>query len=739
MSKRVARSGAAVVLVAHQPSSKAFDLMDHFIFMHKGRFLYQGPGRQVTSYFENRGYAVPMNYNPADWIIEVSQTNSEETLIEAGFFKNFPSDESEDGSSVGEEKPLAGDGGGLRLSIFDTVKGSERISVAREFRVQLFRDLRSFKRDSYALGVRFGISLGGGALMAFCLQGAGEDSFEDPAGFARHVGAIFFVTFSLMLINQFVFLDVGEQHPLFVREYRTDHYGILTYAITKSLIEAMITVVTLVPFFLVIFWSMSFTGRFWYWILATCLFGQVCVALAQLIACAFVNPMHAREIAPVVTLPQVLLTGFLVSPDDLPSYIRWLQWIFPYTYIFRLLLAEEFSTCMDYTVAEQHVSNCITAAQNSLANGGDTQGWSSQFDAESKFIVSGTGIYVGPKDIPEYFATISPGEDALALTWNSCNVSWTIYKLSFRMLSLSKSLTLTKINHPLQIKGSQSLFFRQTSDDSCHITIAETMYTRLNSLIISEDAVQAPWVEIVRGQKVHFTYQEDLSSITVESVDLYLPDSLYPVVGEGNDLAKSVDVICQRMVDSCPETLEYNGFSDISDCRENMSLLPKTTTNSLGMTTYDGNSTTCRIVHSALASTNKMHCAHISFLPMEDVNGNLKCTGEGSNLIPDFDERDMNAFSATALNAGLNSTHLRTLSEEEVDLGSCFGPLIDPMAITSANILPPTYTCAQYLEIQDATGSRDLQYWLTLAAMFVVFRIGAFYLLRRKAIKGKRE
>ena len=40
---------------------------------------------------------------------------------------------------------------------------------------------------------------------------------------------------------------------------------------------------------------------------------------------------------------------------------------------------------------------------------------------------------------------------------------------------------------------------------------------------------------------------------------------------------------------------------------------------------FDGYSQSCRYVHSVFAGTNPFHCAHISFFPVEDLKGKIKC------------------------------------------------------------------------------------------------------------------
>ncbi len=48
---------------------------------------------------------------------------------------------------------------------------------------------------------------------------------------------------------------------------------------------------------------------------------------------------------------------------------------------------------------------------------------------------------------------------------------------------------------------------------------------------------------------------------------------------------------------------------------------------------FDGNSFACRVLHSAMAATNPLHCPHISILPMKDANGKVKCQ-ESQNIEP---------------------------------------------------------------------------------------------------------
>jgi hypothetical protein len=78
------------------------------------------------------------------------------------------------------------------------------------------------------------------------------------------------------------------------------------------------------------------------------------------------DPRDAKEIVSIVLLPQVLLCGFFVSVDNLPNWIAWAHWLMPLTYAFRLFIAEEFSTCLDFTIDEQYTINCIRSFRNAV-------------------------------------------------------------------------------------------------------------------------------------------------------------------------------------------------------------------------------------------------------------------------------------------------------------------------------------------------------------------------------------
>ena len=64
------------------------------------------------------------------------------------------------------------------------------------------------------------------------------------------------------------------------------------------------------------------------------------------------------------------------------------------------------------------------------------------------------------------------------------------------------------------------------------------------------------------------------------------------------------------------------------DCVDQLAELDITTGDNLY---FDGYSQGCRALHAVFAESNTHHCAHISFAPIQDADGKVKCQ-ESSNI-----------------------------------------------------------------------------------------------------------
>ena len=64
-----------VIASIHQPSTSTFNLFDKLLLMSHGKMHYFGPVSTVTSHFESLGHQVPIHVNPAEYLLELTNTD----------------------------------------------------------------------------------------------------------------------------------------------------------------------------------------------------------------------------------------------------------------------------------------------------------------------------------------------------------------------------------------------------------------------------------------------------------------------------------------------------------------------------------------------------------------------------------------------------------------------------------------------------------------------------------------
>jgi hypothetical protein len=64
-----------VVASIHQPSTKTFNVFDQIYLLARGQMCYGGPREELAGYFESIGLEMPLQTNPAEWILELVDTD----------------------------------------------------------------------------------------------------------------------------------------------------------------------------------------------------------------------------------------------------------------------------------------------------------------------------------------------------------------------------------------------------------------------------------------------------------------------------------------------------------------------------------------------------------------------------------------------------------------------------------------------------------------------------------------
>jgi len=90
-----------------------------------------------------------------------------------------------------------------------------------------------------------------------------------------------------------------------------------------------------------------------------------------------------------------------------------------------------------------------------------------------------------------------------------------------------------------------------------------------------------------------------------------------------------------------------------SDCAGNLEAMPVIDSNNQLV----GYSQACHALHAVFAASNMHHCPHLSFTPMADHDGKIKCQTNRDLKVSDlFEQEDLQLYERFARNVGIDPT-----------------------------------------------------------------------------------
>ncbi|KAM9960796.1 hypothetical protein ACTFIW_009946 [Dictyostelium discoideum] len=118
--KKLAKSGRTIICTIHQPRSNIYDMFDNLLLLGDGNTIYYGKANKALEYFNANGYHCSEKTNPADFFLDLINTQVEDQA-----------DSDDDDDYNDEEEEIGGGGSGgaggiedIGISISPTMNGS---------------------------------------------------------------------------------------------------------------------------------------------------------------------------------------------------------------------------------------------------------------------------------------------------------------------------------------------------------------------------------------------------------------------------------------------------------------------------------------------------------------------------------------------------------------------------------------------------------------------------------------
>lgn len=356
--KELAVKGTMVVTSIHQPRSQIFALFDDVVILSEGRTMYAGPADKMIEYFTKAGYALPENYNPADFVLDLvsmdvrTETLEEETKARIKVLGDlFASEEKKtglDGNVSAADATKANAHSDSLLALQDAIATSSTFTYPTSFLTQFIllaqRSAKQRLRDKTMLAIPFFISVFFGLVLGLVYYQTGKNLSQAAI---QDKSSLFF----FCLLNQIMssLLSVVTVFPIerqiIARERAANSYGILPYFLSKIATDLPLLAFPLVYCILVYFLAaLVNTPAAFFETALIFILTYVCGNALGLVFSSFASSLEtAQAMAVPIILIIVLFSGFYASTELIPPALAWLQWLSPVRWAFSALIVIQYA------------------------------------------------------------------------------------------------------------------------------------------------------------------------------------------------------------------------------------------------------------------------------------------------------------------------------------------------------------------------------------------------------------
>lgn len=349
------RFNLLVVASIHQPSTSTFNLFDKLLLLSRGRTCYFGPVPEVASYFQSIDFPLPANTNPAEHLLELTNTDFAVDGQQARrHLEAIHQAWDRDGQLVVSRPSHDGD------TINIPCSRPSQFSITLTLLQRMF--IKSY-RDVVAYGIRVAMYLGLAIMMGTVwLRLPTTQSSIQPFINAIFFGSAFMSFMAVAYVPAFL-----EDRATFAKDRANGLYGPLPFLLANFIIGLPYLFLISVLFSIVAYWLSNMRpdgAAFMTWIMWLFLDLVAAESLVVLVSALFPIFVVALAIVAFANGLWMSVGGFLVSPTVLNVFWRYVFHYIDYqTYVFRGMMVNEFGG-RTYTCGE----GCRCMYQTELAD-----------------------------------------------------------------------------------------------------------------------------------------------------------------------------------------------------------------------------------------------------------------------------------------------------------------------------------------------------------------------------------
>eukprot|EP01068_Selenidium_serpulae_P017910 Selendium_serpulae@DN6418_c0_g1_i3.p1 len=356
----LAKSGRTIICTVHQPRSQVFQIFDRLLVLNKGHVVYQGAAKDAVKHFADLGYNCPPRFNHADFILDLlsarkrgaSPVTASTPLARQGSqariclaeeaIADFPEQYSSSQYAADVLESCEG-----TESKFDGLKSEMKKEVERYVKaksggacgwfkstgVVTYRGLLIAVRDPMQgiAGICVQLFLGVLVGMIFWRLPQGQADYDGTVNDARNMsGAIFNMVIQMAFGAFDSLLAFPRERALFNRETANGLYGTSSYYLAKFLSALPLQLVRglcfVIPYYFIVGIGRS-AEAFAIFVVISIMEIYCSIAYSYIISTASPSVALANILGPTTSVVFMLVSGFFLSDDAIPSWIGWLKYV----------------------------------------------------------------------------------------------------------------------------------------------------------------------------------------------------------------------------------------------------------------------------------------------------------------------------------------------------------------------------------------------------------------------------
>ncbi|KAL3266491.1 hypothetical protein HHI36_010661 [Cryptolaemus montrouzieri] len=319
----LARQGRTIVCTIHQPSASMLQIFDQVYILSSGNCLYQGSTKNMIQFFKDIGAPCPVYHNPADYVIEIAcgeygqdiidkMVNDMDNGLTQQYFNNphlLPSLE-----ALKDRAELEYDA--------DEEEEMEATSQWNQLKTLLRRGWIKVKRDETLTYMRIYVNIIVGIMLGVLYWQVGNDGSRTQDNYNLLFSILMHDMMSPMMLT---ILTFPSEMSILIKEHFNRWYSLKMYFMSVILIDIPLSVLCGTIFTAEVYYM---TGQPLDWnkfvmFLSICLLIIFVAQSFGLMIGSVFDVVNGNFVGPALAVPIMMLAGFGIRLDDLPSWLYW--------------------------------------------------------------------------------------------------------------------------------------------------------------------------------------------------------------------------------------------------------------------------------------------------------------------------------------------------------------------------------------------------------------------------------